>query len=486
MLDYFRTLAILTALTAVACAPPRQPPVKPVALDHGRDVEQAELAQGWPEPDWWVVYGDAQLDHLVARAIQHSPRLAAAAARIREAEAMAHQAKGAQMPSLGASADFNRTLISDAQVFNGTPIGGAWLWSNEASLGLSYELDLWGRRRNTTAGALASEQVAAYDAKAARLVLEGAVVRTYAELTLQLELADIARATQADEVRTRGIAEARQKAGLGTELPLRHSDAQIESTRADLERIQGRLGLLRHQLAVLLGDGPAGTDNLCRPTLQLAQGGALPTRVPAELIGRRPDVVAARWMVERAARGIEVAREAFYPNVDLVAMGGFLSFGFTNFLGRNANEAGVGPAISLPIFQGGRLRAGVEARNAEYDAAVAGYNETVVQGLGNVADQITALKALQNEAAAWQAALKTAGRAHQLAMDAFRAGLGEYLDVLATEITLNAQRERAAQVKYAQIERHAALQQALGGGLVVDGAVKAETLAVPHREGRQP
>ncbi|BDG10652.1 efflux transporter outer membrane subunit [Anaeromyxobacter paludicola] len=467
---FFRAAALAVALGAGwGCAAPgavrpSTPVTDPASLSPGREIADAELSGRWPDSDWWKGFGDPQLDALVARAIARSPRLAVAEARIRQAEALAGAARAGGLPSAQLSGAATRTRFS-AAAGRPPPVGGSWQWNDSLGAGLSYELDLWGRHRNELAGALDGVQAAAYEARAARLALVGAVVRAYADLALQLELQDSARAVLADHQRTREVARRRLAAGLGTELAVRQSETEIATARAELERLEARSVALRHELAALAGAGPGAGDALHRPALRLDGAGAVPSRLPAELVGRRPDVLAGRWRVERAARGVDVARAAFYPNVNLAAFAGLLSFGFGKLLSSDAVEAGVGPAVTLPLFDGGRLRAGLEGRGAEYDAAVSEYDATVVDALRDVADQVAALQSLRREQAERQVAVAAAERAHALALEGYRAGIGEYLDTLQTEVALRTQRDDVSRIHFAQLAAQAALNQALGGGV---------------------
>ncbi|HZZ83197.1 MAG TPA: efflux transporter outer membrane subunit [Anaeromyxobacteraceae bacterium] len=452
----------------------------PGDLAPGRDLAEAELSGRWPDAEWWRDYRDPQLDALVGEALARSPRLAVAAARIRQAESLAGVARAATLPSAQLAGAATRTRLSAAHGVP-PPVGGSWQWNAALDVGLSYELDLWGRHRSALAGALDGVQVAAYEARAARLALVGALVRAYSELALQLELRGSAEAVLADHERTREVARRRVAAGIGTELAVRQSETEIATTRAELERLDARATALRHQLAALTGAGPGAGDGIRRPALRLEGVEALPSRLPAELVGRRPDVLASRWRVEGAARGIDVARAAFYPNVDLAAFAGLLSFGFSRLFTADAVEAGAGPALSLPLFEGGRLRAGLEGSTADYDAAVGEYDATVVDAVADVVDQIAALRSLRREQAERQVAVASAERAHALAQEAYRAGIGDYLDTLQTEVALQAQRDVIARIRFAQLATRAALNQALGGG--APDAAPPLAAALPAREG---
>ncbi|WP_242392458.1 efflux transporter outer membrane subunit [Anaeromyxobacter oryzisoli] len=466
----------LVVLGAAGCASPgriapREHLADTAALAPGHEIAEAELAGRWPDADWWLSFGDPQLDALVAEALGHAPRLAVASARIRQAQAFADGARAGLLPSVDAGAAAMRVHPSDFQTPKATE------WQNQARLGLSYELDLWGRHRNALEGALDGVQVAAYEARSARLALVGAIVRTYAELALQLDLQDSARSVLEDQQKSLEVARRRMAAGIGTELPVRQAETQIATTRSELAQLDGRAALLRHQLGALVGAGPGAGDPLRRPALRLDPSVAVPSRLPAELLGRRPDVLASRWRVERAAREIDVARAAFLPNVDLAAFAGVFAFGFTKLFTPDAVGWGAGPAISLPIFEGGRLRAGLEGRTAEYDAAVSDYQATLVDALTDVADQLARLGSLRREQAEREVALASAERAHALALQAYQAGFGDYLDTLVTEIALRGERDQLVRLRYAQLEAGAALTEALGGGVVPEAAAYAADAA---------
>jgi NodT family efflux transporter outer membrane factor (OMF) lipoprotein len=194
----------------------------------------------------------------------------------------------------------------------------------------------------------------------------------------------------------------------------------------------------------------------------------LPSRMPAELIGRRPDVRAERWRVEQAARMIDVAKTAFYPNVDLKAAAGFVGIGFSQFLTNRSLNASVGPAITLPIFEGGRLRANLDAQVSDYDIAVNAYNGVVVEALRQVADELSRLDSSRRLCQRREENLAYARRAHDLAMIAFRAGLTDYVNVLSTERELQRASSALVEANLQQTQARVGLTIALGGGLIVD------------------
>ena len=206
----------------------------------------------------------------------------------------------------------------------------------------------------------------------------------------------------------------------------------------------------------------------------------LPAGLRADLLGRRADLVAQRWRVEAALKDVDVARAQFYPNVNLVAFVGLSSIGLDNFVKPGSTTYGAGPALRLPIFEGGRLRANLSARNAEVDAAVDGYNAALLRALREVADEVASLQSLERQQQAQADALASAESAFDLALQRYRSGLGNYLIVLNAESTVLAQRRAVVDLKARHLAAEAALARALGGGYQDDGGASL-ALAASHQ-----
>jgi NodT family efflux transporter outer membrane factor (OMF) lipoprotein len=194
----------------------------------------------------------------------------------------------------------------------------------------------------------------------------------------------------------------------------------------------------------------------------------LPANLPAELLGRRPDIVAQRWRVEAATSRIEVAKKDFYPNVNLAAFVGMQSLGFSHFLDASSHTRGITPAISLPLFEGGRLRSQLGNQTAMYDGAVEQYNATVVQAMSDVANAVVTMESVKRQDVLAQAALKSARRQQQLAERAYQSGLTDTLNVINAQLALLNEQQQMAQVASKQLENFALLMSALGGGIKLD------------------
>jgi NodT family efflux transporter outer membrane factor (OMF) lipoprotein len=248
--------------------------------------------------------------------------------------------------------------------------------------------------------------------------------------------------------------------------------ATIETTlpagRREREQAAESVALLRNQLAALIGQGPGDGDAIARPVLTLNQPTVLPSALPAELVARRPDLAAQRWRVEAAAKRIGVARADFYPNINLMAFAGIQALGFSHLLDIHSATRGIAPAISLPIFEGGRLRSQLGSQNALYDIAVEQYNATLVQALAEVANAVTQARSVEQQQQLAERALASATRAHALADRAFRAGMTDSLSVLQARLTLLAEQQQMVQVQSRRLDSYAALMAALGGGIKQD------------------
>lgn len=437
----------------------------------GDEIRAALADAQWPQDGWWSRWGDPQLDQLVSRAVAGNPEMGIAQARLDQADSIARIAGAARKPNLSGSGEFARRRFS--AYANPSPPGGDTVWSNAAGLDLIYELDLWGKNRATLEGALDAVQAAAADARDAQLLLEASVVRGYVDLSLQYELHDIASATLAREQRIVDIMERRAHAGLASRLELSEARTPVAATRAQIKQFERQIALARNQLAVLTGEGPGASEQLTRPRLRLDVPVALPATLPAELLGHRPDIVAQRWRVEAAAKGIKAAKADFYPNIDLIASASLASAafgGFFTFVNNNAIDHSFGAAISLPLFDGGVRKGRYGVAVAGYDLAVDTYNQTVLAAFQSVADQVISLRSLAEQQAAVETSLQSAQEAFGYAEKGYRIGMTDYLNVLATQTELLRAQQSLALARAARLDAWAHLMTALGGGIETSAA----------------
>jgi NodT family efflux transporter outer membrane factor (OMF) lipoprotein len=420
-------------------------------------------AAPWPQADWWRAYGDPQLDLLIDTALAGTPDLRAAQARLAKAQAQSAQSQAVLMPSLSASASVSEAKQS---YYNGIPpqfVPKGMNDQGQGSLNLSFDLDLWGKNRRALEASVSLEQAAAADAALARITLASEIAASYADFAGQFD----ARDAQADAVRVKAetydLVQSRVNSGLDTQAELKQAEAGLYAARADLARAEEAIDLTRHRIAALLGEGPDRGLTLQRPkTIPTAFG--LPANLALDLIGHRPDIVAARWRVEAASSRIGVAKAAFYPNVNLTAALGVQALYLNRLTQAGADTASIGPAISLPIFDGGSLRANLSAAHADYAEGVANYDAALTQALQQVADAVTSQKATTERLRQAQAALAASEAAHRLAGMRYRSGLSTYQSVLSAETAEIANRQSVAELSARRFSLDVALNRALGGG----------------------
>jgi len=462
---------LAAALILAGCASSRGLAPEGRALDPDTLVAQRSFADAalseaaFPRADWWAAFGDAQLNALIDEALAGNPGLDAADARVRQAIAQAGLADAARKPTLGASAQYSGLQLPETVAPE--PIGGKYSGVEVLSLSFKYSPDLWGGHRARWQAALGQARAAEVEAQAARLTLSSNLARNYVSLAQAFEAQDVAQAEKRRAEQLLALGRQRVKAGLDNQLQIRNAESASAAADQQIQSAQQQIDALRNALAALLGQGPDRGLAIARPAALSAQAPAVPTVLPSELLGHRPDVVAARWRVEAASHGIESAKAEFYPTVNLSAIAGLASGGLSDLFTRDALLIQGGPAISLPIFDGGRLRNQLAGRDADYDLAVANYNQSLVGALREVADALQAARSLDGQLASAQQARDAAQQAWQIASTRYRAGLGTQLDVLAAQRPLLQLDQQLAGLRAQRLAASIELDRALGGGLPV-------------------
>lgn len=434
------------------------------ALQAQRSLASAQFsAAAFPARDWWKALGDAQLDALIAEALQGTPTLDAADARVRQARAQAGLADVARKPDLSASAQL--TSVQLPETLAPAPIGGELNTSAVLMIDFKWAPDLWGGQRAQYEAAVGQLRAAEVDAQAARLMLSSNIARTYVALAQAQDALDVADREAARSGSLLELGRQRVRAGLDNQMQLRQAESGIASARQQAQAAQQQIDALRNALAALLGKGPDRGLAIAAPKLLAAPAPAVPSVMPSELLGHRPDVVAARWRVEAAGRGIDAAKARFKPSINLSAIVGLAAPNLGDLFGGDALLGFGGPALSLPIFDGERLRADLAARDADYDLAVANYNQSLVGALREVADAAQSARSLDAQFASAAQARDAAHQAFELARTRYQAGLGTQLDVLAAQRPLLQLDQQLAALRAQRYAAAIDLDRALGGGL---------------------
>lgn len=412
-------------------------------------------------PEWWRDFGDPHLDRLIAQALADQPRLGVAEARWRRARALVDAAAGATLPQVNGALDLTRQHYTATGAIP-APLAGSVRESGTLQLSASWELDFFGRQRSALQAALGAERAAEADLAAARVLLAGNVARSWFQLLRLQEQLNLARRTLEQRERQLALVRQRVDAGLDTVLELRQAEGAVPQAHQQIEALREQQALARNALAVLVGQESLELPPL--PPLASLKTLPVPQALPADLLGRRPDVAAARWRVAAAADEVALARTQFYPNVNLVAFAGLSSIGLGRLLDGDSRQWGIGPAVRLPVFDAGRLRANLQGRTADLDAAVETYNAALLDAVREVADQVSVLQAVQRQQEQQRLAQAAAEQAYAIALQRYQAGLASYLQVLATESAVLAQRSQAVDLAARALDAQAGLRRALGGG----------------------
>lgn len=471
------TLGAALVLALAACANPsgiapqaqlREAASVGVPLQTAASVPAVETA-------WWRAYGDPALDQLVDQALAGSPSLGLAQARLARAMAVVEVADAALLPQLGLGVDLTRQRYTE----NGAvpaPLAGSVRNNGLLQLSSSWELDFFGKNRAALDAALGSARAAAADAQAARALLAQQIVRSWLQLARAQDQLTVAERTLAQRGEQLALVKDRLDAGLDTRLELRQAEGGLPEARQQIEALREQIQLSRHALAALAAQPPAALQDAA-PSLARLQIPSLPTVLPADLLGRRADVQAARWRVEAATRDVDSARAQFYPNISLTGFAGLSSIGLNNLVQAGSLQWGIGPALRLPLFDAGRLRANLRGKAADVDAAVESYNGAIVGAVREVADQLVSVRSVAVQQQEQRAAQEAAEGAYAIARQRYGAGLGNYLQVLTAESNVLAQRRQQVDLAARALDVQAQLAHALGGGVAVDATPLAQNTA---------
>ena len=458
----FRLIVVALTLALQGCitAPKLDPQQQMIASERLGLAVQVSTAM--PVQAWWRAFNDPQLDQLMRQALADNPSLAQAMARVREARSLADVAQAGIAPSLSFNAQETRQRFSGHDVIP-PPYAGTKRWEGHEGLNLSWDIDFWGRQDSLLKQARSRTTAAALDVASARLALSGAVAQAYIDLYRNDALADVAQRTEAQRERILEITRRRVRSGLDTNVELREASGAVPEAHVELLQAQAAAALDTHQLAALSGQGAVVYAQILRPRLDPAAILPLPEALPADLLGHRPDVLAARDRIEAAHAGQAAAKAAFYPDINLAAFAGTSAVGFDNLFHGSSGAYGAGPAIHLPLFDAGRLRAEYHGAAAEVDDAVSAYNQSVLQAVRETSDQLSLIEALNAQIVQQERSLDDAEAAYNLAEERYQAGLSSNLTVLNTEsAVLRARREHVALVSGGAIAR-VSLLLAVGG-----------------------
>ncbi|HEY5757868.1 MAG TPA: efflux transporter outer membrane subunit [Steroidobacter sp.] len=452
-------LGIAIALSGCVTPPKTEPQVPSIADE---SVGLGTSAAPAVTERWWEQYGDPQFDQLVTTALDRNPNLQQTLARLRAAQSQVELAVAQRTPGVNLNGAETRSRWPEQYIYP-PPYGGGHYWSGQLLVNLSWDLDFWGKQAALIDQAKATVEAARLDSAAAQLATTVALSQTYLDLNRAIALADIAQQSLVQRQRILDITRKRIDAGLDTNVELREAESAVP--QAELARLQAEAAreVAVHRLAAIIGEGANAYERIGKPTLNLEAALSIPTELPADLLGRRPDILAARARVEAATAERTAARAAFYPNVNLSAFAGFQAIGLDNLFKSENRTYGAGPAISLPLFESHRLKSQFNAATAMQDEAVSSYNGVVLSAVQQVADHLSQVNYSAQQLQQARATLAAAEEAYRLAHKRYEAGLANYLSVLTTETQVLNARTTFVDILHQQALARVSLLLAVGG-----------------------
>lgn len=439
--------------------------IEPNELMSDSSLKKVKLsAANWPQKMWWKSFNDPQMTFLIEEGLSSSPSMQEANARAEKANAQILSTGADRLPDVNAEASITRSRL--AKVDDPLLVGKTYSTLRTVSLGMSYELDLWGGKKAEWESAVGEAKAAEIDKQAAQLTLAANIARAWINLNLAWELLDVSKQ---NAKRTHQIAVIQNnffREGLTAEYQYKQAAANDKDAQNRLLTAEQNVTDTGIKLSILLGKGPDRWRSLHPVKLSTPQDIMLPSAIPAELLGHRPDIVAARWRVEAASKHTESVKTEFYPNIDLVAQAGSRNLLDDAFFGAPSRFFNVGPTISLPIFDGGKRRADLTISNAQWDESVAHYNTLVVNSLGELSSTITDMQSLQQQ-------LKNAEESDELIRNAWKdigqqysVGIRPWMDVLSLQDQLLESQETVFRLKADILNHSISLIEQLGGGVL--------------------
>ena len=460
-------LAMATSLFVAGCATlePRVPEAAPAiagewplppttASTAATAIVATDAGTAVADIGWRDFFVDPRLEELIARALDNNRDLRVAVLTVEKARAQYRIQRADRLPSLGANATLTRS-------------GGDVPVSENYSAGVGiaeFELDLFGRVRNLGQVALQQYLATAEARRSTQLSLIAEVANSWLTLAADQELLHIAQATLDSQQASYDLTQRRFELGAVSALDVSQARTTVETARADVARFGGQVAQDTNALTLLVGS-PVTPDLLPEAFVSEVSGlNALPAGLPSGVLLRRPDVMAAEYQLLGANANIGAARAAFFPSISLTGSTGSGSTEMSGLFGGGSGVWSFVPRITLPIFQGGRLRANLDVAKADRDIALAQYEKSIQAGFREVADALALGTTLSDQRAARQALLTAATRANQLSQARYDAGLDSYLILLDAQRTLYAAQQGVVTTRLAEQANRVTLYKVLGGG----------------------
>ena len=462
-----RLCALLVAAGVAGCAAPATEPAPPLVVPAAYRATPATAAAAWPGADWWRGFGSAELDGLIAAAQQDNFDLAAALARVRQADAQLALAGAPLLPSVSAagkeswSRQTTTKRVSSTSFATTTGVTEARSYSLSPTV--SYELDFWGRVRAGRDAAVASAMASRFDQQTVALTVVTSVAATWFQALALQDRLDVANRNLADAEQILAAIRARESVGTASQLDIAQEETLVAGLRAQVPALRNQLTQQVNALGVLVGKPPSAIT--VRPGTLTAL--ALPETapgVPSALLGRRPDIASAEAQLQVQNANIRAARAAMFPQIALTGSAGWSNIALPLLFGPGSLFANAALSATQTIFDNGAKQAQVAYDQARADELLADYRKTVVQAFTDVDNAISAYRLTTEQEGLERQAVATAQRAADIARAQVLAGTIDIVTALQAQTTLFNDLDLLAQVRLARFQALLSLYKALGGG----------------------
>lgn len=467
------------ALGAAGCQTPVPQVLGPQHVPSNFTAPTAKNAPVWPSAGWWAGFGSTELNGFIGAAQTNNLDLAAAAARVLQAEAQSEISGSALFPSLSLQGSAQRSRTGSGVAPSGAATGTTKAFTGNAfglTLDASYELDIWGKARSQLRAADQLLLASTYAQQVVALTVTTDVATTYLDVLALRERLDIAQQNVDAAKRVLAIVQAKVANGVSSRLDLAQQQAQLAAIEATIPALQEQEREARYALAILLGRLPEGFDVAGRSldgiiTPQVAPG------LTSELLRRRPDVAEAEANLASAHANIDAARAAFFPQIGLTGSGGFTSSTIGTLFKNSAFGWSIGASLLQTIFDGGLLEGQYDLTKAQQQELIATYRSTVLNAFSDVETTLGQVSSLADQERLRTEQTRAAAEAFRISELQYREGVTDLLNVLTAQQTLFSAQDLLVQIKLARIQADVGLYKALGGGW--SEASEAATQAIP-------
>jgi outer membrane protein, multidrug efflux system len=470
-LDHWFASLALPLLASCAIIHHDSPPAAIITPQQIRLADDIHLAnEGWPSARWWEQYHDPQLDTLVDLALAHAPTLAIAREHVSQAHSQVELIRAGSGLQMSAIADADRERVSghgflSAYASHDPAIGafGPWYWTGLVGVDAHYDIDVWGKQRNLVRAAIGEQNARRAEAAQAELEVSAGVAQLY--YSIQITYASIDLLRQLREVRafefdTRS---ARHERGLEALTQTAAARSQLLAIDQQIASSEEQVVHAREALRALAGAGPDDLPAIA-PVPLPAPSSSLPSTLSYELLARRPDLQAMRWLVQASFDKIDAAKAAFYPNFDITAFFGFNALRMRDLFMHSSQQINFIPGLTLPIFDGGRLNANLHGARTASNTLIEQYNQAVLDAVRDVAQSGSELGDLDHRVDLQRERIDALRFASDSAEAGYQTGLGDRLTVMQAKAPVIVGRLQLVQLTGDEIEAGIVLTRALGGG----------------------